>query len=1320
MRFRLNRPIPSLRFSRTLWILLLSFLGSGFFFVGALDNATSIDTISAVWDRPTGAPDREWTFWQILAATCLTDTPVSALLESSPVSDLTDCSKSSLTLIEQLLIEHDCTGASKYSSALCTRYLAGILDLPGFWSDIGFVHTHVANKLCCKMVRVLKDMGVDILTLGLPGESDAQFDYDGADFLATRIVNGVSGWLSRLEQEQWIAQPWYESFSKFLHLLQKPRAAELLPGSFALATHAFENFLPTLYRNAQLNIIVGEYEVGNHCDTIDGAHLTETSASSFSSSLKSVSCNTSEHSDAHSIISGSTTDDDCNTQRQSPITTSDDNQNTVHDEHLENFSSGDGQSIISGRNNDGAAQNHISETISEDHDMIHADHLEEFRLRSGSMTSEQGDAQTIRPGESNNGDAQNQNPNYSVMEDKTLGNQDKVYNDQLENHTSPSSGQDDGHIGSKSGQHDHAQNQSSATSENEILEDPDTIQDDCLTSQSSDCTTADVLSPDSGQNDDGDAQSQSPAISDGNQDTIHDDDSADRNSRSSGCTTGDLQSIDSVPGFGSGARSGTPNLAIDSRAPNILSSSVAANAPAFAVVIGIDKYNSKEFSQLKGCVNDAKEVKTFLTKSHRLGGLGVPLSHIKYLENKSATRSAILSTFRKHLIDNPDITDHGNSAMILYFAGHGSRVHSPENFLYADARVEVICPVDERTRGNDGQEVTPIPDYTLAKLLKELAAKKGNNITVILDCCRSLGMSRNAGTATARGPAKPSLLARLERDCYDDSSQPHSSWSPSTSSHVLLAACCRGGKAYESADPIQKSFRGQFTKALLHALGRAIREPTTYTDLIKSLPALDYSQVPYSSGTHQDRLLFTTNTPVVGAHSWPLTSIRMFRLEFGAALSHHVDGMSARTKISVVGRQQEFISTLVVWNVESSAPSSLLALQDNPAVDIPTGSQAIIDDENKTQMPIVVTDGYQGFSVQIGELSGVRPGTVFTIHSPTGMIVCSLEAKHVDSGKAVLVYGDRNPVVIPQNSRAVVQGWTDKVRVYMPSSVQRQLFPLDIDERCEQVKSCECADISLRQEGERVIIERLTGATHTYDPCITFPTSLGLPRLRSALSAAAHFHYFLERSNERNPLSSGFGFALDMYQLGGVFPTGKPISTNLVQPIKGSEHLYRADIPSDSMARYGFRIRNRTGQDLFAYLFYFDPAKCSIKVWYHPATAHEHPLKRSQGQVCVGMGSEPAFQFKQPSCEQESGYIKLFVSTEYHDLTWIEQTGIDMRRQYASRYHDLAWIEQTGIETHGQCASGTGHIDGETGDFRMRDWDTLTVVLRMVTPSKVE
>ncbi|KAJ7667164.1 hypothetical protein B0H14DRAFT_3694790 [Mycena olivaceomarginata] len=138
-----------------------------------LDNVTLLDTIYALWDRSTGPPDKEWTFWKKLAATCLADTVISAMTEGNSLADLVACDDEGLSTIERLLVEHEC--------ALCLRYLAGVLNLPGFWQNSGCVHAQVAHKLCCRMVWVLKDIGVDIPALGLIEE--APVDYDGVDLL---------------------------------------------------------------------------------------------------------------------------------------------------------------------------------------------------------------------------------------------------------------------------------------------------------------------------------------------------------------------------------------------------------------------------------------------------------------------------------------------------------------------------------------------------------------------------------------------------------------------------------------------------------------------------------------------------------------------------------------------------------------------------------------------------------------------------------------------------------------------------------------------------------------------------------------------------------------------------------------------------------------------------------------------------------------------------------------------------------------------------------------------------------------------------------
>jgi hypothetical protein len=74
-----------------------------------MEGATATEAISLLWNRANGAPDDKWTFWQMFAATCLADTMISPTLEDSSVSALTTCEAGGLSVIERLLVEHDCS-----------------------------------------------------------------------------------------------------------------------------------------------------------------------------------------------------------------------------------------------------------------------------------------------------------------------------------------------------------------------------------------------------------------------------------------------------------------------------------------------------------------------------------------------------------------------------------------------------------------------------------------------------------------------------------------------------------------------------------------------------------------------------------------------------------------------------------------------------------------------------------------------------------------------------------------------------------------------------------------------------------------------------------------------------------------------------------------------------------------------------------------------------------------------------------------------------------------------------------------------------------
>jgi hypothetical protein len=119
------------------------------------------------------------------------------------------------------MLMYNYRGASASSQAICTRYLAGILDLPGFWQDHGSVHSDVARKLCSEIIRMLKDIGVDILTLGPINEPESPFDYDSVDVLITCMLHGLSGWFKKLDPREWTLQPWYKSMREMVQLLRK-------------------------------------------------------------------------------------------------------------------------------------------------------------------------------------------------------------------------------------------------------------------------------------------------------------------------------------------------------------------------------------------------------------------------------------------------------------------------------------------------------------------------------------------------------------------------------------------------------------------------------------------------------------------------------------------------------------------------------------------------------------------------------------------------------------------------------------------------------------------------------------------------------------------------------------------------------------------------------------------------------------------------------------------------------------------------------------------------------------------------------------------
>ncbi|KAF7364906.1 hypothetical protein MVEN_00361100 [Mycena venus] len=394
----------------------------------------------------------------------------------------------------------------------------------------------------------------------------------------------------------------------------------------------------------------------------------------------------------------------------------------------------------------------------------------------------------------------------------------------------------------------------------------------------------------------------------------------------------------------------------------------------FAVIIAINDarhffsvyLQAHELPPLEGAVNDGRRYKSFL-----LDDLHVPSSNIVLLENSSATRANILSVIQSHLRDNPNIPDHTDVSpdnrevtILVVFAGHGSFIDAPENVAAPDGQIEVICPADERTTNAVGEYVHAIPDYVLRRLLCGIAAKKGANITVILDCCHSGGMDRDVEVTRAARSISCSIPLDLDNQLWkgEKYAVPYRLWAKSTTPYVMLAACRSDEKASEAKNS-DGTHGGYFTTNFLPYLQQAPRHHTTYIELMNQVPKLR-GQSPQCFGPRRSRPIFGGSHPATGRRSVLLTprkprilsdsspypSSGWFRVEMGT-----VEGVLPETEFLVYDpNNNSVLCTLFVQSM--LVGHTILIGKDNPPVDIPRWSRAVVSDW-KSSPVLVYTRG---------------------------------------------------------------------------------------------------------------------------------------------------------------------------------------------------------------------------------------------------------------------------------------------------------------------------------------------------------------------------
>ncbi|KAI0345840.1 hypothetical protein BDW22DRAFT_1353447 [Trametopsis cervina] len=321
--------------------------------------------------------------------------------------------------------------------------------------------------------------------------------------------------------------------------------------------------------------------------------------------------------------------------------------------------------------------------------------------------------------------------------------------------------------------------------------------------------------------------------------------------------------------------------AADTEPPDVLQKPLLS---MHAIIIGIDKYainSTASGSQtsarhpisshqdevapdLLGAAADADSVHDLLIQTFR-----VPSTNITNLRNHQATREEIIRVLEE-IAEKKSIKK--NDPILIYYAGHGASGRAPKSWANANEAIQLLVPHDFSGRLMDEPDartadcVHGIPDRTLAALLDKISAKKGNNITVILDCCHSGSMTRELGEPVTLPPGAQSrgLGAEIytpsdidaQLSVHQQRPGSRALWHNKTwktkglNSHVLLTACMSTEIAYEVGQ------RGVFTKALVKAIKQYEIKSLTYSTLIRLLASTYPKQNPQCEGRNQGRLLF--------------------------------------------------------------------------------------------------------------------------------------------------------------------------------------------------------------------------------------------------------------------------------------------------------------------------------------------------------------------------------------------------------------------------------------------------------------------------------
>jgi hypothetical protein len=341
----------------------------------------------------------------------------------------------------------------------------------------------------------------------------------------------------------------------------------------------------------------------------------------------------------------------------------------------------------------------------------------------------------------------------------------------------------------------------------------------------------------------------------------------------------------------------------------------------YALVVGLDKYNSQIVPTLKGAENDARDLSDTLARSGA--------AQVKYIHGPSATRDAVVAGL-KELVSRSKKGD----LVVISFAGHGTQIPEAVKGSKPDGLDEAYLLYNFSKQ---------VPDLITGPEMKNWLMqfeKAGVDVVYVVDTCYGGGMTRSwdprSGEFTTRagGPLAAAAAAEAIKNLKPDSKPEDALRDESTFKRVtFLAAVDKNTPAPEVDIPIvDPSGQPKLTKrgALSYSVARAIEgmQATTQAGEVSRSDLFAHSKQTVLQYSQNKQFIVTEPSTALSTMVWrsaaapappppepepdkPNDKVRVFVFNGAASLLANIQPFN--TPFSVVGSNSD---AQLVWDAQ--------------------------------------------------------------------------------------------------------------------------------------------------------------------------------------------------------------------------------------------------------------------------------------------------------------------------------------------------------------------------------------------------------------------